>query len=286
MGLEARIWASRLGLWPQGQNMSFEGGGRRRRRRRRKNFPYVCESTGHRLLRGRCPKSRTNAVVGVGVKTFVLFPHLGSLPMLFFVFPPRFRRAFPHFLDNIRVNSRRLVTAFDLHHTWRHLLHLKSTADGSLGVESAAWRDVEDGVEGGRGRTTATMTTKTTKKTTSTATVEKTQKHPHDTDNNTHNASTSPPPATSPPPLAPPRGGFQPPRPQSFSLLSVEIPAQRSCADAGIPNAYCSCFRASQIDAKSAESKRVAKALVDRWVRERWGGGRWWRRKRRLRSRG
>ena len=27
MGLKTRIWASRLGLGPQGQDMSFEGGG-------------------------------------------------------------------------------------------------------------------------------------------------------------------------------------------------------------------------------------------------------------------
>ena len=34
MGLETRIWASKLGFEPQGQEVSFEGGGRRRRRRR------------------------------------------------------------------------------------------------------------------------------------------------------------------------------------------------------------------------------------------------------------
>ena len=60
--------------------------------------------------------------------------------MLFFVFPPRFRLAFPEFVANARVNSRRLVTAFDLHRTWRHLLHLKSNADGTKGAESVEWK--------------------------------------------------------------------------------------------------------------------------------------------------
>ena len=58
MGLEARIWASRLGFRPQGWDMSFEGGGRTEKKEEEEEVKFVlCESIGHRPLRGRCPKS-------------------------------------------------------------------------------------------------------------------------------------------------------------------------------------------------------------------------------------
>ena len=56
-GLEAGIWASRLG---------FEGGGtekkeeeeEEKKKKEKEKIPHMCESIGHRPLRGRCPKSR------------------------------------------------------------------------------------------------------------------------------------------------------------------------------------------------------------------------------------
>ena len=56
MGHEARIWASRLGFRPQGCDMSFEGGGRTEEEEEEKFV--LCESIGHRPLRGRCPKTK------------------------------------------------------------------------------------------------------------------------------------------------------------------------------------------------------------------------------------
>ena len=50
LGLETGIWASRLG---------FEGGGTEEEEKKEKEeekFPHMCESIGHRPLRGRCPK--------------------------------------------------------------------------------------------------------------------------------------------------------------------------------------------------------------------------------------
>ena len=53
MGLEAGIWASRLG---------FEGGGmeeeEEKEKKEKEKIPHMCESIGHRPLRGRCPKRK------------------------------------------------------------------------------------------------------------------------------------------------------------------------------------------------------------------------------------
>ena len=47
LGLETGIWASRLG---------FEGGGTEEEEEKEKEkIPHMCESIGHRPLRGRCP---------------------------------------------------------------------------------------------------------------------------------------------------------------------------------------------------------------------------------------
>ena len=52
MGLETGIWASRLG---------FEGGGgtekKEEKEEEKEKIPHMCESIGHRPLRGRCPKT-------------------------------------------------------------------------------------------------------------------------------------------------------------------------------------------------------------------------------------
>ena len=55
MGLETKIWASRLG---------FEGGGTKKEEEKEKQekIPHMCESTGHRPLQGRCPKGPTSLI--------------------------------------------------------------------------------------------------------------------------------------------------------------------------------------------------------------------------------
>ena len=59
LGLEAEIWASWLRYGPGGWGRGVR---RRRRRRRRKNFP-ICESIGHRPLRGRCPAPPSTTII-------------------------------------------------------------------------------------------------------------------------------------------------------------------------------------------------------------------------------
>ena len=68
MGLEARIWALRLGCGPQDWDLDletgiwawrlgFEGGTKKEKKEEEKEkIPHMCESIGHRPLRGRCPK--------------------------------------------------------------------------------------------------------------------------------------------------------------------------------------------------------------------------------------
>ena len=68
MGLEARIWASRLGFGPQDWNLGletgiwasrlgFEGGGTEEEEEEKEKIPHMCESIVHRPLRGHCPAS-------------------------------------------------------------------------------------------------------------------------------------------------------------------------------------------------------------------------------------
>ena len=45
MGLQAEIWAWRLG----------EGGTKEEKKKKKEKTPHMCESIGHRPLRGRCP---------------------------------------------------------------------------------------------------------------------------------------------------------------------------------------------------------------------------------------
>ena len=68
MGLEAKIWASRLGFglqdWDLGletgiwaSRLRFEGGGTKKKEEKEKEkIPHMCESIGHRPLQGLCPK--------------------------------------------------------------------------------------------------------------------------------------------------------------------------------------------------------------------------------------
>ena len=67
LGIEVGIWFRRLDIGPWSWDLSLEvgiwavkgvNGRRRRRRRKRRNFP-ICDSIGHRLLCGHCPKRGT-----------------------------------------------------------------------------------------------------------------------------------------------------------------------------------------------------------------------------------
>ena len=49
MGLEAEIWAMRLG---------GGGGAEEEEKKKKEKIPHMCESIGYRPLRGRCPKKR------------------------------------------------------------------------------------------------------------------------------------------------------------------------------------------------------------------------------------
>ena len=62
LGLEVRIWTLRLGFEPHNWDMSFEGGGRTEEKKEEEKF-LLCESIGHRPLRGRCPKKKTVTIV-------------------------------------------------------------------------------------------------------------------------------------------------------------------------------------------------------------------------------
>ena len=63
MGLEAGIWAWRLGFGPRGWDLGHkaERGGTekddKKKEKEEEKFP-LCESIGHRPLRGRCPKTQ------------------------------------------------------------------------------------------------------------------------------------------------------------------------------------------------------------------------------------
>ena len=52
LGLEAGIWASRLRYGPGGWG---EGGAEKKKEKEEEKIPHMCESIGHRPLRGRCP---------------------------------------------------------------------------------------------------------------------------------------------------------------------------------------------------------------------------------------
>ena len=49
-----------------------------------------------------------------------------NLPFFFLVFPPFFKARFPELVANARGNAHRLVTAYDIHKTLQHLLHLQT----------------------------------------------------------------------------------------------------------------------------------------------------------------
>ena len=104
-----------------------------------------------------------------------------NLPFFFVRFPVWFEQQFPELVANVRLNARRLITAFDLHKTLQHLLHLQTSTDG-------VWSN-GNGVADAQGRLPQ----------------------------------------------------------ESFSLMT-EIPVDRNCERAGIPDAFCGCFALEELD--------------------------------------
>lgn len=47
-------------------------------------------------------------------------------PLLFIRLPPRFQKTYPDYVQNLKINSKRLTTPFDLHITLRHILNLSA----------------------------------------------------------------------------------------------------------------------------------------------------------------
>ena len=57
MGLEAGIWASRLRYGPGGWGEGGRGAEEEKKEKEKEEKIPMCESIGHRPLRGRCPKN-------------------------------------------------------------------------------------------------------------------------------------------------------------------------------------------------------------------------------------
>ena len=68
MGLEARIWAWRLGFGPRDWDLGletgiwalilgFKGGTEEEKKEEEEKIPHMCESIGHRPLQSRCHTS-------------------------------------------------------------------------------------------------------------------------------------------------------------------------------------------------------------------------------------
>ena len=59
MALKTGIWASRLEFGPQ--DWDLRGGTKKKEKEEEEEekIPHMCESIGHRSLRGRCPKRGT-----------------------------------------------------------------------------------------------------------------------------------------------------------------------------------------------------------------------------------
>lgn len=54
------------------------------------------------------------------------------LPMFGFVFPSWFQRAYPDIIANMRRNSQRLTTPFDINPTLKNVLHYQGSGKGSV----------------------------------------------------------------------------------------------------------------------------------------------------------
>ena len=69
MGLADRIWATRLGFGSRDWDLGLETGGdgrteeeKEEKEKEEEKIPHMCESIGHRPLRGRCPKASKTLV--------------------------------------------------------------------------------------------------------------------------------------------------------------------------------------------------------------------------------
>ncbi|KAL1132405.1 hypothetical protein AAG570_010360 [Ranatra chinensis] len=58
------------------------------------------------------------------------------LPWFTLIFPPWFKQAYPEAVTNLRLNSRRLTTPFDIYSTLRNILHFEGTGKGDLSQRS------------------------------------------------------------------------------------------------------------------------------------------------------
>ena len=58
LGLETGIWAKRVGFGPEGRGGTEE---KKEEEEEKEKFP-LCESIGHRPLRGRCPKTNMSVL--------------------------------------------------------------------------------------------------------------------------------------------------------------------------------------------------------------------------------
>ena len=69
LGLETGIWASRMGFEGAGTDME-----------EKEKIPHMCESIGHRPLRGRCPKTEDGRILKKKIVIFMIFapPHYPS----------------------------------------------------------------------------------------------------------------------------------------------------------------------------------------------------------------
>jgi hypothetical protein len=52
--------------------------------------------------------------------------------MFGFVFPPWFQRAYPDAMVNVRRNSQRLTTPFDINPTLKNILHYQGSGKGNV----------------------------------------------------------------------------------------------------------------------------------------------------------
>ena len=60
MGLKTGIWASRPEFGPRDWDLRGGTEEKKKKKKEKEKIPHICESIGHRPLRGPCPKRRRN----------------------------------------------------------------------------------------------------------------------------------------------------------------------------------------------------------------------------------
>ena len=68
---EVGIWASRLGFGPRGFGKGFTK--EKEEKEKEEKIPHICESLGHRPLRGRCPKGGNVCNLCIDIMLLTLF---------------------------------------------------------------------------------------------------------------------------------------------------------------------------------------------------------------------